>query len=111
SGVLGRIPGKFVATTAANAAFSELRRGRPENAVSLLRIVASHVLRRDEGMVQVALDDLPGIARWVDDQSVWQSSPRDASPMVAAMVRNLGDLAALPPHVADLAEFYAAAAE
>jgi tetratricopeptide (TPR) repeat protein len=110
SGVLGRIPPGLVAVTAANAAFSEARGPRPQRALELLSIVYGRVVSIGDWAVAVSFEDLPGIATWVDEETVWQSSPGDASPIIDQLIAMVGGVKAVPERVADLAEFYQGAA-
>src|SRR5215218_7141904 len=65
-GVLGRVPSRFLAVTAANAAFSEIKLGGTQDAVSYLSVVASK-MGADQPVVLFSLDDLPSVALWVDE--------------------------------------------
>ena len=61
--------------TALNAAFNEARSGKLERAVALLDLVSYHIVPEqvtsDLGkLVTLDLDSLPGIASWVDEESV-----------------------------------------
>lgn len=107
--ILGLIPEELVAVTAANAAFSEARAGRPEQAVSLLSVAATRVVYGNAMGAIIDSRAVPGIATWADQESILQSSPRDAAPIVAQMIAAVG-AEAVPRQVADLAEFYEAVA-
>jgi len=108
--VLERVPEELVAVTAANAAFSEAREGRPKEAVALLSVVATRVLFGNTMGAVVDLKALPGIATWADMESILQSRPGDAAPIITQAVTAVGGAQAVPPQVADLAEFYEAVA-
>lgn len=110
AGILSLIPAELVAVTAANAAFSEARAGRPKEAITMLSVVASYVVSGNTLGSFVSADSLPGIATWVDEEGILQSKPGEAAPIIAQAINAVGGAEAVPPQVVDLADFYQMAA-